>query len=183
MTQHPDINMCSTQLREALLSDDDVLEAEVTTDSRTGGGVAHVYGPDGENLSAPLLLGRLRTVLGPDARPAMIRVYPESLVGVQLDLAPIGERLTPVPLVAPRNVLERRLIDTWRLLLNLDALGIDDDFYESGGHSLLVVEMLDRLRQDHAIAVPAEVFFLSPTVRQLAEAVATWSATGSVVQQ
>lgn len=160
-----------TQLQETLGADVAVSAARVTTDPDTGGLVAHVSGPAEDELSAPLLLTRLRAALPDAAIPAMIRVYPDPLDEDGLDLAPLDERPAAVPFAPPRTELEVTLIDTWRLLMNLDALGIDDDFYEAGGHSLLVVEVLERLRCDHGLAVPAEVFFASPTVRTLAAAI------------
>ncbi|HEX3048878.1 MAG TPA: amino acid adenylation domain-containing protein, partial [Bacillota bacterium] len=42
---------------------------------------------------------------------------------------------------APRNELEKLLCDIWREVLNIEIIGIDDDFFEVGGHSLLVMKL------------------------------------------
>jgi amino acid adenylation domain-containing protein len=42
---------------------------------------------------------------------------------------------------APRNELEKLLCDIWREVLNIEIIGIDDDFFEVGGHSLLVIKL------------------------------------------
>src|SRR5260370_515031 len=50
------------------------------------------------------------------------------------------------PYVAPRSPLERRLAALWRELLGLARVGIDDDFFALGGHSLTATRLLGPLR-------------------------------------
>jgi acyl carrier protein len=50
----------------------------------------------------------------------------------------------------------------------LGCIGIDDNFFEFGGHSLLALQLVSQLRKKLSIKVSARDIFLSPTVRQLA---------------
>ncbi|MFF8774502.1 amino acid adenylation domain-containing protein [Kitasatospora sp. NPDC015120] len=59
----------------------------------------------------------------------------------------------------------------WREVLRLDDLGPDEDFFDLGGHSLLITAIAARIRQQLGVAVPLDVFFDTPTVRGVAAAV------------
>ena len=71
----------------------------------------------------------------------------------------------------PRTPLEEVLAAMWADVLNLDEVGIDDDFFEIGGHSILVTQLVSRLRVTFQIELPMRTFFESPTVAQLAKAI------------
>ena len=55
---------------------------------------------------------------------------------------------------APRNADERRLARIWQTLLHVDAPGIDDDFFELGGTSLLAVRLLNAIHQELGRSLP-----------------------------
>ena len=61
---------------------------------------------------------------------------------------PAGSRATRRrgrrPRRSPRNELERRLAAIWREVLGLAAVGVDDNFFDLGGHSLLLVQVAGR---------------------------------------
>ncbi|MYX46056.1 hypothetical protein GTW59_34170, partial [Streptomyces sp. SID89] len=61
--------------------------------------------------------------------------------------------------VAPRTTLERAVAAVWCELLDLDEVGVHDDFFALGGNSLLATRLAFRLRQVLAAEVPlAQVF-------------------------
>jgi len=72
----------------------------------------------------------------------------------------------------PRNDIERRLVEIWTEVLEVLDLGIDDDFFEAGGDSLDILEILSVLLNE-GIKVSAQDFYEYPTVRQLAQLVST----------
>ncbi len=72
--------------------------------------------------------------------------------------------------VAPRDMLEHQVAATWRELLGGGPVGIRDDFFERGGHSLLAVRMLGRVEERFGRRVPLSVLFSSATVEGLAAA-------------
>mgnify|MGYP000206041046 CR=1 FL=1 len=68
----------------------------------------------------------------------------------------------------PRNGLERRIAAVWCEVLALAAVGIDDSFFDVGGHSLNLVEVEVALERDLGLAVPTMDLFRFPTIRALA---------------
>jgi len=54
--------------------------------------------------------------------------------------APQAERQIERVLVAPRSELEQRIATVWREVLHLEHVGVKDNFFDLGGHSLLIVE-------------------------------------------
>jgi acyl carrier protein len=79
--------------------------------------------------------------------------------------------------VAPRNELEEKLAGIWsEVLLGKDALhetpspiGIDDSFFESGGHSLKATVLLARIHKELNVEIPLPEIFIRPTIRGLGE--------------
>jgi FkbH-like protein len=72
----------------------------------------------------------------------------------------------------PRTALERDLAELWAGLLSLPAVGVHDNFFESGGHSLLAVQLLSRVRQIYGVELSLEVVYSGEfTVAELAKAV------------
>lgn len=69
---------------------------------------------------------------------------------------------------APRTLLERQIAAIWRDVLTLAAVGIDDSFFDVGGHSLSLVEVELALEQTLGRTVPTMDLFRFPTIRALA---------------
>ncbi len=86
--------------------------------------------------------------------------------------APGGDRDSGEPYAAPETALQRALASIWRELLRVDRVGLDDNFFDLGGHSLLVLQLHSRL--GHVTAQPPSVvdLFRYPTIRALAEQLA-----------
>ncbi|KAA0970584.1 SDR family NAD(P)-dependent oxidoreductase [Aureimonas fodinaquatilis] len=66
--------------------------------------------------------------------------------------------------VAPRNAIERKLADFWRELLGVDGIGVDDSFFDIGGHSLIAVRLFRMIRQEYGLDFPISVLFEAPTI-------------------
>ena len=64
-----------------------------------------------------------------------------------------------VPFVPPRSPLENRLAHMWSELLGLERIGVDDNFFDLGGHSLLGMQVLSRIRKDLGVELPVRLFF------------------------
>ncbi|OWA19266.1 hypothetical protein B9W68_01895 [Streptomyces sp. CS227] len=69
---------------------------------------------------------------------------------------------------APTTPTESKLADIWSAALGVDGVGVHDDFFALGGHSLLGSEVMDRVRQKYRVDVPLGLFFASPTVAAVA---------------
>jgi len=89
-----------------------------------------------------------------------------------------GARLTAeAAFEAPRNPTEEALARIWRELLGIERVGIRDNFFDLGGHSLLTTQLASRLRDELGVEVPLHTFFEEPRIARLAESVelARWA--------
>lgn len=75
--------------------------------------------------------------------------------------------------VAPSTEIEKSLAEICKDLLNIDRVGIHDNFFEMGGHSLLATQFMSRIREDFAVELPLRTLFESPTITELAEKIMT----------
>ncbi|XTZ13627.1 amino acid adenylation domain-containing protein [Micromonospora echinospora] len=73
---------------------------------------------------------------------------------------------------APRTSREKALAALFAQVLGLDRVGIDDDFFASGGHSLRVTRLVWRIRETMGVEAPIRTVFQYPTVAELAEQLA-----------
>jgi amino acid adenylation domain-containing protein len=73
---------------------------------------------------------------------------------------------------APRSELERILSEIWTAALQVERVGIDDSFFDLGGHSLLMIRVHARLAAALGREIPIVDLFTYPTIRALARAVA-----------
>jgi hypothetical protein len=71
--------------------------------------------------------------------------------------------------VAPRDETETILCKLWGEILKLDRVGIDDDFFAIGGHSLLAMQAIGSIRAALRMEIPLRNLFEAPTVRELAQ--------------
>jgi len=76
-----------------------------------------------------------------------------------------------VPFVAPRNPIEARVAEVWQEVLGHSPVGVNDDFFELGGQSLLATKVVSRLRALFQIDLPLRTLFENPTVAGLALAI------------
>jgi polyketide synthase PksJ len=72
------------------------------------------------------------------------------------------------PRVEPRSALERTIAGLWRELLSADAVGVEDSFFDLGGHSLLLIRLHTRLQEVLGQTVPLRDLLRYPTVGALA---------------
>jgi amino acid adenylation domain-containing protein/FkbM family methyltransferase len=79
---------------------------------------------------------------------------------------------------APRTATEARLAQIWKDLLGRGPVGTTDDFFETGGHSLLAARLLATLEQEFGRRLPLAGFLAKPTITQLAAMLMERSATG-----
>ncbi|HEX4954550.1 MAG TPA: amino acid adenylation domain-containing protein [Thermoanaerobaculia bacterium] len=80
------------------------------------------------------------------------------------------------PYLAPRDELEEALCGLWGDLIGVDRVGIRDSFYELGGHSLLATQVTSRIRDRFQVELPLGRMLASPTVAELAVAIAELQA-------
>jgi acyl transferase domain-containing protein len=73
-----------------------------------------------------------------------------------------------IPYVAPGDAVEQTLADLWQELLGVPQAGVHDDFFQLGGHSLIGLQVLARLREAFTVELPLRILFEAPTIAALA---------------
>jgi amino acid adenylation domain-containing protein len=71
----------------------------------------------------------------------------------------------------PETDTQKQLSLIWKDILDQDEIGIDDDFFALGGHSLLGMKLFTRIQKSFDLALPLATLFQSPTIRLLAKAI------------
>jgi amino acid adenylation domain-containing protein len=125
--------------------------------------------------------------LGPQLRNFLKSLLPEHMMPAsfvmldELPLLPNGKldrRALPAPeavrpdlpqaFVAPRPGIEQSLAGIWSDLLGLPQIGIHDNFFDLGGHSLLTTQLISRVRDLFKVELPLRQVFQQPTIAALA---------------
>ncbi|HEX6967971.1 MAG TPA: amino acid adenylation domain-containing protein [Micromonosporaceae bacterium] len=125
--------------------------------------------------------------LWPPIRAALARRLPEYMLPatlVVLDRLPrtasgkIDRRALPEPdwrdtasavvTATPRNATEERLAELWGEVLGLAEVGVHDNFFALGGHSLTATRLIARIRAVFGTELPLRMLFAAPTIAELA---------------
>ena len=70
--------------------------------------------------------------------------------------------------VAPRNETEQAIADIWSEVLNINNIGIHDNFFDLGGRSLAMMRVYNKLRALFTLEITAMELFQSPTIEEMA---------------
>ncbi|HEV2843635.1 MAG TPA: phosphopantetheine-binding protein, partial [Thermoanaerobaculia bacterium] len=137
--------------------------------------LAYVVGQDGAEPSVDELRAFLRAKLPAHMVPwafIPLAAFPLNANGkIDRKALPDPGRAAwgaPVELEEPRSEIEHRIAAIWRELLRLDRVGTHDNFFDSGGHSLLAVRVHSRLRRELGRDFPLVALFEHPTIGALA---------------
>ena len=84
------------------------------------------------------------------------------------DLLDMPESYWETEYVAPRTPIEAKLAEIWSECLQIDQVGVADEFFDLGGHSLLANQMMSRVQQEFNVEIPLRGLFEAPTVAELA---------------
>jgi amino acid adenylation domain-containing protein len=130
-----------------------------------------------------------------DLREHLLGKLPEYMVPsayVQLEKIPlnhngkIDRKCLPKPdkdireqeYVGPRNATEETLCRLWQEVLRRERVGVHDNFFNIGGHSLLAVQVISRIKLAFSIEMPLSALFTAPTVARMAEHIAAVNGLG-----
>ena len=172
------------EVEQTLLRDPGVREAVVVL--RDGGLVAYLVPRD-----PALQVGPVRDRLAGALPAAMIPADFVLLPALPLNAnGKVDRDLLPVPDVArsrrragyaaPRTAIEETLAAIWQEVLEVDRVGIHDDFLSLGGHSLLSIQIASRIEEAFAVRISLKVVFSGQTLEELAGEVeaALFAASG-----
>lgn len=91
-------------------------------------------------------------------------------LALQESMAPARVDPDPIPNEQPRrNVIENKLLDMWKVLLNRSMIGIHDAFFDLGGHSFLAVRLFAKIEEEFGVRLPITTLYHAATIAQLAE--------------
>jgi acyl carrier protein len=83
-----------------------------------------------------------------------------------LKLAPAHK---PAAEALPQGDVERTIAELWRKTLKIERVGVTDNFFDLGGHSLLVVQLHNQLKQALNAPLSLTDLYQYPTIRSLSE--------------
>jgi acyl transferase domain-containing protein/thioesterase domain-containing protein/acyl carrier protein len=74
--------------------------------------------------------------------------------------------------VAPTTGIEKTLAGLWESLLGVSQVGIEDGFFDLGGHSLIAVRLFAQINREYDLQLPISVLFETPTIAKCAAMIA-----------
>jgi amino acid adenylation domain-containing protein len=132
----------------------------------------------------------------PELRNFLTKTLPEYMVPsafIILDALPLSpngkvdRRALPAPeptrpeleeaFVAPRSPVEEVVAKVWAEVLGVDQVGVHDNFFALGGHSLQATQVISRLQDAFELELPLRHLFESPTVAGLAKKMETFDGS------
>ncbi|UHA72710.1 non-ribosomal peptide synthetase [Paenibacillus sp. 481] len=127
-------------------------------------------------------VAQLRTWLAQALPDYMVPTYYVGLEALPLTAnGKVDERALPepdndfvneTPYVAPVTWHEKILAEIWGEVLGVEGLGVHDHFFERGGHSLKVTQVVNRISEQFNVTFPLRLFFERPTIMEQAAYVA-----------
>jgi hypothetical protein len=152
----------------------------------------------GKRLAAYVTAHGGKALDSSELRRALAQELPEPMVPMTVSLLPalpltpngkVDRRALPEPQSAPvlrvaagpQSELEKTIASIWGEVLGLPRVGVSDNFFDLGGHSLLVVQVQRRLREACGREVSITDMFRLPTVRALAAHLGGGDAAPSAV--
>ncbi len=173
------------EIETALLQFNGISDAVVvkrSDPSKTEQLVAYLVVDAGGTVDEELLRSHMNTRLPKYMQPAYYQLLKE------LPLSPnrkIDKQALPEPdwgrgasektQKGPETAAEEKMLAIWQEMLGRQTIGVEDNFFEIGGHSLLAARMMTEVESRFGVSVPLVALLENPTVRDLAKAV---SASG-----
>ena len=135
--------------------------------------VAYVV-PSGNSISAATLQEAIRAKLPEYMVPAafvelkQLPLSPNGKINRKLLPAPDTSALERENIIEPRNELEATLVTIWRKALGVGKIGVRDDFFDLGGHSLTAARVLTEVERITGKDLPLSALFRGATIESLA---------------
>jgi acyl-CoA synthetase (AMP-forming)/AMP-acid ligase II/acyl carrier protein len=146
----------------------------------------------GENAKEKFLVAYFIPVINETVNASELRKYlaaqlPDYMIPsvfVQMDSFPlnpngkVNRKVLPIPTnerpelnqiyIAPQTPIQEILAEIWAEVLGVKQVGIDDNFFQLGGHSLKAIQLIGKIRQTLELDITIRHLFTSPSVKELA---------------
>jgi amino acid adenylation domain-containing protein len=165
------------EIEDALLAGPGVAEAVVLAREDTPGDqrlVAYLVGRDGDRPDEEGALEGLRGRLPEYMLPGAFVTLPEipRTPNGKVDRAtlPAPDAARPslaAAYVAPEGPVEESMAELWADVMGVERVGVEDSFFDLGGHSILAVRLVARLAETFQVEIQLRTLFDAPTVRGL----------------
>ncbi|MEA5622687.1 amino acid adenylation domain-containing protein [Nostoc sp. UHCC 0251] len=160
LRQHPDVLTC------VVAADEDRFDKRL---------VAYIIPENGMTINQQQLKDYLKEHLPDYMLPAALTILntlpltSNGKVDRQALPAPDTDRsLKLATFVMPRDSLELELVQIWEEVMNVRPIGVTDNFFDIGGHSLLAVRLMALIQQQFGRELPLSILFQSGTIEHLA---------------
>lgn len=160
LRQHPDVLTC------VVVADKDRFDKRL---------VAYIIPQNGITINQQQLKDYLKEHLPDYMLPAALTILntlpltSNGKVDRQALPAPDTDRsLKLATFVMPRDSLELELVQIWEEVMNVRPIGVTDNFFDIGGHSLLAVRLMALIQQQFGRELPLSILFQSGTIEHLA---------------
>jgi amino acid adenylation domain-containing protein len=168
------------EIEAVLAEDSSVRQAVVTVRENSLGDqrlVAYLVASAGQNLDLDALRNRAKAKLPEFMVPSkfvLLEKFPMTTSGK------VDRRALPTPapehrdgssMVAPRNRLEAMLVSIFQQILGLQQVGVTDDFFNLGGHSLQAARLVGEIHQATRKQIPLSLLFRGATAEYLARVI------------
>lgn len=176
------------EVEDALRALPAVREAAVTADEGRGQMYAYLVAATEPPTPAATIRSALVDHFPAYALPTHIIYLPSFPL---LPSGKINRKLLPAPTPAqstsadsyqaPRSELEQQLVTLCETLLQIRPIGIHDNFFERGGHSLLAMRLMVEIERQQGTALTLADFFRQPTIAHLAHLLTEPAAAAAAV--
>ncbi|MGG0755059.1 amino acid adenylation domain-containing protein [Brevibacillus laterosporus] len=170
------------EIENALLTFPEINEAIVVDGIKDGNKYLAAYYVEKEPIEAKELLKNLSAKLPeymvPDYCISLDQMPLTPNGKIDRKMLPAVEESLPIEeYVAPRTLLEEKLEDIWKGILGLTQVGIKDNFFERGGHSLRATALVSTIQKELQKNIQLRDVFQHPTIEQMAQIIENMEQT------
>ena len=133
--------------------------------------VAYIVVADGQRPDSDDLQAFLKRQLPPYMVPSAFEIverFPLTPAGKidrkALQKIPVRRQERTRSHVSPRTPTERAVAEIWRDILGVDSVGAQDDFFDLGGHSMMIVRVIYQINANAQVRLGVPDLFRNPTV-------------------
>ncbi len=166
-----------SEIERRLQEHNDIIEAMVLVKRKEEPGNEHLvaYFTSSKELSITtikeFLAQNLPTYMIPSyfVKVEKIPITPNGKVDKKALLLIAANVKSEVGYVEPENNTEELIVSVWKKVLQIDKIGVYDNFFDVGGHSLLVLKVIDKLNMIFQQDIPIVTIFRYPTIHSMAQ--------------